>query len=98
MADRAYQIYLLFCAAGEKTLKKGGGKKENFQLGADIPLTNEDLYILVQKRFMGINEYEEMYLQDLEVDLDGDRVFPMTPSLVNYLEFSDLGNLTELRS
>ena len=96
MVDRAYQIYLLFCAAGEKTIKKGVRKEDN-KLGADIPLTNEDLYILIQKRFLGINEYEEMYLQDVEVDLDGDRVFPMTPGLLNYLEFSDLGKLTALR-
>ncbi len=95
MIDRTSQIYTLFCNAGSKTLKikdKGGIK-----LGADVPLTNEDLYMLLQKRFIGINEYAEIYLGDLEIDIDSEHVFPFTPSLLNYLEFADLGKLTELQ-
>jgi hypothetical protein len=33
----------------------------------------------------------------LEIDIDSEHVFPYTPSLLNYLEFYDLGKLTELK-
>lgn len=94
--ERTWQIYNLFCTAGTKTL--GKNKDKGFiKLGADVPLTNEDLYMLMQKRFIGINEYAEIYLGDLEIDIDSDHVFPFTPSLLNYLEFFDLGKMTELK-
>ena len=71
--------------------------RAGIKLGADVPLTNEDLYMLMQKRFIEINEYAEIYLGDLEIDIDSEHVFPYTPSLLNYLEFYDLGKLTELK-
>lgn len=96
MIERTWQIYNMFCNAGLKALKMKD--RGNMKLGADVPLTNEDLYMLIQKRFLGINEYAEIYLGDLEIDLDSEHVFPYTPSLLNYLEFFDLGKLTELRA
>ena len=95
MVERTWQIYSLFCTAGLKTLKMKD--KGVIKLGADVPLTNEDLYMLMQKRFIGINEYADIYLGDLEIDIDSEHVYPFTPSLLNYLEFFDLGKLTELK-
>ena len=96
MIERTWQIYNLFCSAGQKALKIKD--KDAVKLGADVPLTNEDLYMLMQKRFIGINEYAEIYLGDLEIDIDSEHVFPYTPSLLNYLEFFDLGKLTKLKA
>jgi len=95
MIERSWQIYNLFCSAGMKALKMKD--RAGIKLGADVPLTNEDLYMLMQKRFIEINEYAEIYLGDLEIDIDSEHVFPYTPSLLNYLEFYDLGKLTELK-
>lgn len=95
MIERTWQIYNIFCNAGNKTLGKMKGSV--VKLGADVPLTNEDLYMLMQKRFIGINEYAEIYLGDLEIDIDSEHVFPFSPSLLNYLEFYDLGKVTQLK-
>lgn len=97
MIDRTWQIYNFFCAAGAKTLGKNKDKGGVIKLAADVPLTNEDLYMMMQKRFLGINEYAEIYLGDLEIDIDSEHVFPYTPSILNYLEFYDLGRLTDLK-
>jgi hypothetical protein len=39
-----------------------------------------------------------MYLIDMEIDLDSEHVYPYTPSLINAIEFNELGTLTELKN
>lgn len=35
-----------------------------------------------------------MYLEDIEIDIDDEHLFPYTPLLSQMIEYSDLGRLT----
>jgi hypothetical protein len=38
---------------------------------------------------MSISEYYQMYLIDVEIDLDNEHVYPYTPRPVSVLEFNE---------
>lgn len=42
---------------------------------------------------MSIQEYVEMYIDDVQIELDGEQLFPQTPSLTRCLEFRDNGHV-----
>jgi hypothetical protein len=52
--------------------------------------------LLCSKRFMDIETYHSMYLQEIEIQLDGELVYPYTPSLTKNLEYADNGNIEGL--
>ena len=92
--DRLWAIYQLFCNAGNKT--KGVRDARNLKLVNEVALSNEDVFMLLQKNFMSIVDYSNLYLKDLEIDLDNEHVYPYPISLTSVLEFSDIGYLTNL--
>ena len=53
--------------------------------------------MLFSNRFMSIDDYAELYLEDLEIKLDSEVEFPYKPSLTRNLEYSDLGMLEDVK-
>lgn len=45
----------------------------------EVQLSNDDLAMFGQKHFLSINDYYSMYLDEIEIDLDTEHVFPYTP-------------------
>ena len=45
---------------------------------------------------MSIEEYYQLYIEDVEIQLDSEQLFPYTPSLIRNLEFLDTGKLDTL--
>lgn len=49
--------------------------------------------LLISKYYLSINDYYNIYLADLQIDLDGEKQYPYQPSLISILEFQTKGNL-----
>ena len=49
--------------------------------------------MLFMKKFMSIEDYYNMYLQDIEIHIDSEVQYPFTPSLIRNLEYLDKGSL-----
>lgn len=94
MQDRIWAIYKMFCQAGarlkekEKNVKK---KSENRwkEASDEIALSNEDISIMVASRFMNLDDYYKLYLEDLEIELDSELQYPQHPTLLDTLEYKD---------
>jgi len=56
---------------------------------AEIKIELDDMSLLFLPRFMTLDEYHEFYLEDIEIRLDSEKLFPYTPSLLRYLEYND---------
>ena len=50
---------------------------------------NEELYIMSSHHLMSIQEYYELYLDDLEIELDSELHFPQNPTMIDILEYND---------
>jgi len=94
MQDRIYAIYNMFCQSGthlrekEKNQKK---KSENRwkEASDEIALSNDDISIMINSRFMSIDDYYMLYLEDLEIELDNELQYPQHPTLLDTLEYKD---------
>ena len=94
MQDRCWVIYSLFCQAGQKLNQKlkadkNAGKYIWRDASNEVVLSTEDLQIMANKRSTSIIEYSAMYLDDLDIELDGELEFPQKPSLIDILEYED---------
>ena len=92
ISERSWEIYLKFYEAGKKSKQN----HSSVNLVNEIALTDEDLCMFIQGKYMSINEYKDFYLEDPEINLDNEHIFPYTPSVLANLEYSDMGNLTDL--
>jgi len=94
MQDRIYAIYNMFCQSGynlrekEKNQKK---KSENRwkEASDEIALSNDDVSTMINSRFMSIDDYYMLYLEDLEIELDNELQYPQHPTLLDTLEYKD---------
>lgn len=57
----------------------------------EFNFSNDDWSMLMMKYYMSIEDYYEMYLDDVVIQLDSEMVYPFTPSLINNLEYSERG-------
>ncbi len=48
------------------------------------------MMILISKNFMSIEEYNQIYLTEVELFSDAEEVFPIKPSLLKNLEFLEI--------
>lgn len=90
LSERVAQIFQSFCQAGIKSLT------EEVRLQNEIIITNDDLAMMTARQFTSIEEYHQIYLDDLEIDLDQEHLYPFQPSITRVLEFSDSGTLSNL--
>jgi hypothetical protein len=47
--------------------------------------------LLLCDRFLNIEQYHSIYLQDLDIQLDAEFEYPYPPSLIKNLEYVDKG-------
>lgn len=67
ISDRCFEIYSTIGDGGKKKQKDSGVKVAN-----ECPLNVDDMMMLVSHRFMTIEEYESLYLTEIEVTNDAE--------------------------
>lgn len=45
--------------------------------------------MMVSPRFMNLDDYYKLYLEDLEIELDSELQYPQHPTLLDTLEYKD---------
>ena len=55
-----------------------------------ILLNGEDMSILVSKHFMSMEEYLEIYLEEVEVTKESDLNYPLPPNVFKMIEFMEI--------
>ena len=55
------------------------------EIAGEAKLPNEDLFMLISKRFMNIQEYLNLYVEDLDLVLEDEISFPQPPPKSRYL-------------
>jgi hypothetical protein len=55
-----------------------------------ILLNGEDMSILVSKQFMSMEEYLEIYLEEVEVTKESDLNYPLPPNVFKMIEFMEV--------
>lgn len=85
--DSFYQasLYLAQKLEKEKKITKNLWK----DMADKINPGNEELYIMSSHHLMSIQEYYELYLDDLEIELDSEMHFPQNPTMIDILEYND---------
>lgn len=53
--------------------------------------------LMLKNNYLNIEEYYDMYLDDIEIKLDSEIVFPYVPSLITNLEYSERGQFPEVK-
>ncbi|KAL4480155.1 hypothetical protein ABPG74_020671 [Tetrahymena malaccensis] len=92
--DRSWEIFNQVCQAGSKYSQKGSKKQQ--KLATEINISTDDMSVLMSKFFTHIDDYYNLYLSDIEIQLDTELQYPYQPSLISILEFSTLGKLGKL--
>lgn len=89
--DRVWELYQQICNAGLKHSGRSTKEKQTNKIAQDVPISLDDINMLLHKRFLSIDEYVEMYLSEVKIDLESEKVFPFNMPLSRMLEFKDLG-------
>ncbi len=55
-----------------------------------ILLNGDDMSILVSKQFMSMEEYLEIYLEEVEVTKESDLNYPLPPNVFKMIEFMEV--------
>ncbi|CAD8114083.1 unnamed protein product [Paramecium sonneborni] len=89
--ERVWELYQQVCNAGIKHSARTQKDKQQNKIANDVPITLDDINMLLHKRFMSIEEYNELYLGDIKIELEQEKVYPQTLPLTRALEYKDLG-------
>ncbi len=75
------------CNAGRRHEPKKAKEKGQKKISGEVNLTNDDMATLLMPYYMSIEQYAEMYLEDLEIKLDAELEYPYKPVLTRVLEY-----------
>jgi len=91
--DKAWEIYDKFLQAGSKSRDKFSGKSNKDlwrDISGDIKLSADDFATLLAEKYVSLEEYERIFLEDVDITLEDELVFPQPPSLIDILEYSKI--------
>ena len=93
VSERVWQIYESFLKAG---LKKQKMDSAVYKSSIEVNLNNEDIAMMISK-CPTIEFYNNFYFEDMEIELDNEKIFPSLQWYSSYIEYGDLGDFTELK-
>lgn len=91
--DKAWEIYDKFLQAGSKSRDKFSGKASKDvwrDISTDIKMSPDDFATLLADKYVSLEDYERIFLGDVEITLEDELVFPQAPSLIDILEYSKI--------
>jgi hypothetical protein len=96
MLDKIWNVYSGLCKVGIKLrdkLKRDNklSKQVWRELTSEVPISNEDLSIMLHPGYLGLDDYVRIYESDLDIVLDDELSYPQPPKLSKILEFFDSG-------
>lgn len=80
-----YEIYSRICEGAKKKLSD-----PNTKIANECPLNMDDMCMMTNGSLMSIEEYGELYLEEMVMNPDSEEQFPMRPSVLQYMEFLEI--------
>lgn len=92
--EKAWEVYKSFQTVGDAIRSKQKAEYEWTnatlrQASEELPISPENIFMLMNKMFTSIEEYYEIYFQDEEIVLDDEISFPLPCYFSQYLEYSE---------